>query len=543
VEPAGQPTGPQGTKTLKIGMLQEPRNGILLFSGGGLPALQYAFTFQSGLTVYDDQGAIVPRMAQKVPSIVDGDWIVRPDGSMQETWKLRPDLQWHDGAPVTADDFAFGVQLLNDRDLPLARSSGQRLIASATAPDPQTLIVEWRSVYVQANASGPLDIVAVPRHLLGDLYLQGDKGAFTNNDYWNAGFVGTGPFKLGEWTRGASVEALAFDGYFMGRPRIDRIVYSRIGDDNLLYLNLVSGNIDMTTMGGFDIAHYVQAKNDWEAQGSGTALGLFAGTRDYRFQFRDPTTPWAKDVRVRQALTHMADRPALAQALQFGLAAPADTIVSPSDPIYKLLEQRGLPKYPYDLNAAQRLLGEAGWTRGGDGAYRAANGEPFTIDLQTNSSPENIVEANAVAGQWRAAGLQTTTTSYADGAANQSELQRTFIGVQGNPQRDTLDALQSYISTQTGSEANRWQGANWNSYVNPTIDRLYDQALVTFDTGERNGLVADILKIVDTDIPAIHLFYYMARQTVSFRKGITGPGPVPSIQMSNAWNIETWDIR
>src|SRR5436305_119727 len=83
-------------------------------------------------------------------------------------------------------------------------------------------------------------------------------------------------------------------------------------------------------------------------------------------------------------------------------AAPADTVVSPSDPIFTLLEQRGLPKYPYDLSAAQRLLGDAGWTRGGDGIYRSATGEPFTIDLQTNSGPENIVEANAVAGQWRA---------------------------------------------------------------------------------------------------------------------------------------------
>jgi ABC-type transport system substrate-binding protein len=154
--PAGQAAPAQtGPKTLKVGVLQEPRDGIILFAPGGLPALQYAFTFQTGLTVYDAAGKLQPRMAQKVPTVADGDWLVRPDGSMAVTWKLQSNLQWHDGAPVTADDFVFGIELLNDKEVPLAHSTGQRLITGATAPDPQTLVVEWKSPFVTANAGGP----------------------------------------------------------------------------------------------------------------------------------------------------------------------------------------------------------------------------------------------------------------------------------------------------------------------------------------------------------------------------------------------------
>src|SRR5205823_2658184 len=125
-----------------------------------------------------------------------------------------------------------------------------------------------------------------------------------------------------------------------------------------------------------------------------------AGTRDDRFAFRDPSKPWAKDVRVRQALAHLLDRQVLADTLQFGLTTPADTVISPSNPIYGLLEQRGLAKYPYDPARGHQLLAEAGWTRGGDGEYRNAAGEPFVIDVQGFDMVNDLPEDQAVAGQW-----------------------------------------------------------------------------------------------------------------------------------------------
>src|SRR5436309_7306848 len=73
-------------------------------SGSGSSALEHFFTFHAPLTLSDQQSNIVPSVAQKIPSLQDGDWKVTSTG-MEVTWKIRPDVKWHDGQPLTADDY------------------------------------------------------------------------------------------------------------------------------------------------------------------------------------------------------------------------------------------------------------------------------------------------------------------------------------------------------------------------------------------------------------------------------------------------------
>src|SRR5207248_3773922 len=81
------------TRVLQIGMVssREPNAGIALGSGG-IGGLEHNFAFHAGLTAYDAEGALMPRVAMKVPTVSDGDWQVNPDGTMQVTWKLRPEV-------------------------------------------------------------------------------------------------------------------------------------------------------------------------------------------------------------------------------------------------------------------------------------------------------------------------------------------------------------------------------------------------------------------------------------------------------------------
>src|SRR5712692_9073159 len=120
---------------------------------------------------------------------------------MDVTWKLKPNLTWHDGAPLTADDFVFGMQVYQDKDVPLAPRPEIRLIGAITAPDSQTLVVHWKETYADANVGDMFVFPAVPRHILGDLYAGGDKQAFLNSPYWARQFVGVGPYRLGEYSR------------------------------------------------------------------------------------------------------------------------------------------------------------------------------------------------------------------------------------------------------------------------------------------------------------------------------------------------------
>lgn len=532
------------TRTLQLGLTlgSEPADGLVLFSSSTGP-LELMLAFHAGLTVYDADGSLRPQLAQKVPSIQDGDWKALPDGQMEVTWRLRPDVRWHDGTPLMADDFVFGARVVKDEDLPANRGRGIALISEVAAPDPQTVVVSWSSPYMAANANGVQEIVALPRHLLLDAYERGDKQALLNSQYWTREFVGLGPYRLGEWQLGSHTEGRAYDGYFLGRPKIDRVVFRYFGDVNALVAAQLAMDIDMAAMGSFKMEQMLAVKNAWEPRGDGTVIGVLSGTRNLRIQHRDPAAPW-KDLRVRQALVHMIDRKTLAETLSYGLVSPADTLVAPSDPVYRLLEQRGLARYPFDLQRAQRLMGEAGWTRGGEGVYRSATGEPFALEVRSTDKSDNVRENQAIAAQLKEAGLVTSTVLIPDGASSsvKAEMRSTFPGLLGWSLKDSLETMQHLTNSQTPTEQNRWRGANYGGYSNPTLDGLFDSYAAALELPARQALLADVLKIDADDVASIHLNYDLATSIATFRKGLRGPGTVPVVQLANAWNIHTWEL-
>ena len=539
---AARPAG--GVKTLQLGMTlgSEPADGLVLFSSSTGP-LELMLAFHAGLTIYDADGNLRPQLAQKVPTIQDGDWQALPDGRMEVTWRLRPDVRWHDGTPLTAEDVVFGARVVKDEDLPANRGRSIALISQITALDPHTVAVSWSSPYMAANANGLEDIVALPRHLLAEAYERGDKQAFLNHAYWTREFVGLGPYRLGEWQLGSHTEGLASDDYFLGRPKIDRVVFRYFGDVNSLVAAQLAMDVDMAAMGSFKLEQMLAVKNAWEPRGEGTVIGVLSGTRNLRVQHRDPTAPW-KDLRVRQALVHMMDRATLAETLSYGLVTPADTLVGPNDPVYRLLEQRGLTRYPFDLARAQRLMGEAGWVRGTDGVYRSPAGDPFSIEVRSTDKSDNVRENQAIAAQLKEAGLVSSTVLIPDAASSsvKAEMRSIFPGLLGWSLKDSLETMQHLTSPQTPTEQNRWRGANYGAYSNPTFDRLFDSYAGALDSSARQGFLADLLKIDADDVASIHLSYDMATSIMSFRKGLRGPGMVPPVQLANAWNIHTWEL-
>lgn len=536
--PAGDP------KTLRSGMIagEEPQEGIALFGEAGTGAPEFTFMYHAGLTVFDQQGNLHPWIAQKVPTIEDGDWKTFPDGRMEISWKLRSDARWHDGTSLTAEDFVFGLQIVQDDQVPIEQGPSARLISRAVATDAQTLVVTWKQPYILANSGGPVEIPAVPRRLLANLYRAGDTQAFINSPYWTREFVGLGPYRLGAWEPGSHIEALAFDQYFLGRPKIDRIVVQFLGDGNALVASLLSGDVDMTPMGSLKLSNLVTVKNAWEPTGLGTALPVFSGTRSVRFQFRDPSLPWAQDVRVRAAMLHALDRQGIAEALQFGLTSPADTLMPVEDPAYRLLEQRGLTRYPYDLARAERLLNEAGWTRGPDGTYRSSGGQPFSVEVRSTDKVDNVQEGQAVAAQWEAAGLNATPYAFPDKSADKPELRSVFPGVVVYQLTYANDGLGHLTTANIPAAQTRWNGSNYGGYSDPLFDQLSEQYRTTLDLGTRQGLLADLLKMDADNVLTIHLYYSVGTNTLAFRKAVRGPGPVPAGQLVNAWNVHSWEM-
>jgi len=443
----------------------------------------------------------------------------------------------------TIEDFLFGMRIVRDDEIPITRGAWLRLVADVVASDAETLVVTWRQPYILANAHGVSEIPAVPRHLLSDLYQSGDKQAFINNLYWTREFVGLGPFRMGEWVLGSHLEGLAFDDYFLGRPKVDRVVTRYFPDVNALVANLLAGEIDVVPVGALKTEQIVAARSTWEASGAGTVTPIMNGLRVNWFSYRDPASPWVGDVRVRQALVHMLDRQAIVDTLEYGLTTVADTLVTRDDPVYALMEQRGLARYPYDVARAERLLGEAGWIRGPGGMYRNSAGQPITVEVRTvGGNPENLREILTLADLWRAGGLDGTTYLIPNEAPNKDELRSKTEGVFANSVRNHPEAMAEFHSSQISSEATRWRGNNRGGYANPSYDRLYDQYIGTLDAGQRRSLYADVLKIAADEAIFVPMYYYFGTVSVAVRKGVRGPGPINPIQLASGWNVHTWEM-
>src|SRR5205823_2484215 len=116
-------------KTLTLAVIQEPPH-IEGFTGaagmGGAGAVKYMV--HDYLVHEDDRATFQPHLAVEVPSVEKGSWQVNPDGTMDLTWKLQPNVRWHDGTPFTSEDLLFSFGVYRDPDLPTAAASTVRLM-------------------------------------------------------------------------------------------------------------------------------------------------------------------------------------------------------------------------------------------------------------------------------------------------------------------------------------------------------------------------------------------------------------------------------
>src|SRR5207244_3845082 len=80
-----------------------------------------------------------------------------------------------------------------------------------------------------------------------------------------------GPFKPTEWERGSQLTAVAFDRYFQGRPKIDRVVFKVVTDAQAMLANVMAGSVDLTLNAlSIDGAYTIQ--REWAQTGDGTVL-------------------------------------------------------------------------------------------------------------------------------------------------------------------------------------------------------------------------------------------------------------------------------
>jgi peptide/nickel transport system substrate-binding protein len=501
--------------TLAIGKELEAWNTDLVrvTKGGGISFL--TLIAHQRLVADDADFKWWPQLATEHISVEKGTWRINADNTMTTTWRIHENVKWHDGAPFTSDDLMFTFTVMTDREVPNIVGES-RIMQRALAPDPYTFEIYWSGPYVRANEAPWL--FPMPKHILEDTY-QHDKASLPGHPWLTTEFVGVGPYRLARWEQGSHMEFARFDDYFRGRPPLDRVVMRFITDPNTMVAALLAEDIDVIPQIPMELDTALEIKRRWEGTGNRTSGGLtgrfITVETQHRAEFARPVDGLATKS-VRQAFYQAMDREQLTEAITGGLAPAADSWFFPSHELRPEVEAF-IPRFPYDVGMAQRLLEQAGWTRGRDGVLtNRQTGEPLTLTLGEERAAQRT--GSIVADYWRAAGARVDEVRSGGDSRDDLEAQATLSGAWMGTQAHDNMFTDRFHSSNIAGPGNRWTGRNRSGYNNPKVDALLDRLVATIAAPDRLTLHRELLReqLGDLVVMPLHWEYqpYFALKSV-----------------------------
>jgi peptide/nickel transport system substrate-binding protein len=260
---------------------------------------------------------------------------------------------------------------------------------------------------------------------------------------------------------------------------------------------------------------------------------------EYQGREWENTLPVASDPRVRRASHHAIDRKSLVDAIYAGRAPVAFYWLSPSDPAYPAVD-RAVPKYAYDLNRAEALLREAGWTRGSDGRMRNAAGQTLNLPMMNLPGDAEQLEAAVVADNWKTAGITSEVHRLSPQEWRDSELRSKFPAVAYNRRNLSHDNM-VWFSGNISRAENRWGGQNRIGYVNPRLDEAWGKVLASPDPREREGYLIEGIRIMMDD--AMVVLTHLQAEVIAHHADLVGPVEPAVIRTSRIWNIWEWEWK
>ncbi len=331
---------------LRLGENEEPDSLNLMFGNNSATDAVSGLLF-SFILRYDADGNYVPDLATVVPSVANGG--ISRDGK-RITIHLRRGVVWSDGAPLTAADWLFTYHaVMNPRNNVKTRY-GWDVIASASAPDPYTIVIRLKHPSVEVLgilAMGGAGYPPLPAHLLATL-------PDINTARFNAHPISSGPYLLKAWNHGSSLIFVPNPRYFRGPPKLRELIWKVVPNVNTLFSQLQTHEIDV----------YPNVNANFIARLQGIAgirvvHRVVATWRHLGFNMKQPQLA---DVRVRRAIAEAVDWKRINATVYKGYNQLAVSDIFPGS-----WAAPHLPPYRYDPADARRLLSADGWRRGADG--------------------------------------------------------------------------------------------------------------------------------------------------------------------------------
>jgi peptide/nickel transport system substrate-binding protein len=446
------------------------------------PNLTVQFHIFDGLVRVDERTRVVPGIAAS--------WTT-PDPLTWEI-KLRPNVKFHDGSDLTAEDVVFSLERpLTIKGSPGGFATYVRPIVSKQIVDRHTLRLKTAVPY------GPL------LHDLAHILIVSKRAASSaSGEDFDSGkaAIGTGPFKLVKFARGDRVQLARHDAYWGGKPEWDNVTLRIVPSDPVRTAALLSGDIDaIENVPTADLARLRKSGAHRLAQTASWRTILL-----HLDQHRTPPPgvtdkqgkPLAanpfKDVRVRQAMSKAINRQALVERVMEGLGLPASNVVAPSiighDPAVK-------PE-GYDPDGAKKLLAEAGYP----------NGFNITLATPNNRYINDEQVAQACAQMLSRIGITTKVDAMPLSAFLGKVRNQEFgVALLGWGSFGADLALRSLAATPNAEKGyGVW---NWARYSNPSLDKLIEQSLATVDPAKREAAARRASAFAAREVAFIPLHY------------------------------------
>lgn len=511
----GQQTAPRGR--IVVGVTQEPTVFNPL-----MPHIEVddsvAFSVFDALFRINPEGVIVPNLATEVPSEANGG--ISADGL---TWRirLRDDVRWHDGAPFTAEDVKFTLELIVNPDFRASRTAGHSLVRDIEIVSPTE--ITWRMEQPFAPYLSFLtETFIVPKHILG-------AEANPNEAAFNLAPVGTGAFRWGQRQAGDHVELVANPGYHGEGPYIEQLVFKYIPDLTVMYTQFRSGDIDIVGRAFISPDNYAEAS---QLQGRNVQL-VPAGSVESIYL--NMGKPQFQDKAVREALYYAIDRQAIVDILYYGVPRVTETYMPPQSWYYK----GDLPQQEFDPARARAILDTAGWLPGPDGV-RAKDGVRLSFANATTTGAHLREQAQQFIQQTLAEiGVEMTIENHPAAVMwgefwQQSQFDTAMVGITYLIASDP-DVTNRFHTGAIVAQGGR--GSNNAQYSNPEVDALLEQGTRTFDPEARREIYHRVQEIIREDLPFLPLF--SSNLVYGRKSGIEGFVPNTNTR-SEAWHAAGW---
>jgi peptide/nickel transport system substrate-binding protein len=452
--------------------------------------------FYEPLISFDPEGNYIPVLAAEVPTLQNGG--VARDG-LSVTWKLKRNVQWHDGKPLTADDFVFTWEYAADPATTAISAGTYKDVARIDKLDAHTFKIVYKAPNPAWFQTFGGTLCVIPKHVFEPF-----KGAKSREAPANLKPVGTGPYRIVDFKPGDLIRAELNPGYHEANwPFFDRLELKGGGD-------AVSAARAVIQTGEYDFAWNIQVEDDvlrrMEQGGKGrTDIAPAAGIEHLLVNFSDPWTevdgersspksqhPFLTDPGVRQALALLIDRASIQEQLYGRQGQPtANYLNAPSR------FRSSNTRWEFSVDKANAVLDQAGWKRGADG-IRAKDGKRLKMLYQTSINPVRqktqaiVKQAAARAGIDMELKSVVASVYFGSDPGNPdtsskfwADLQMYAFNMTAGPEPQRF--MDPFVSWEVASKENKWAGRNNTRWRNEEYDRLYRSAETEMDPVKRTA--------------------------------------------------------